>query len=542
MNLEFIGQNVHFAVNLLASLAMFAVFWLTFDAWLERRKLVEGVKWAGFLSLALGFLLNGSVIDQLSNSAQSWTHVLPIISTILRIVGYSSVFAAQLAEPLMKRPDTTNELEAAFKPSAQVVKQKKDSVRLVWGASTVKSIILPLLPLAIAVMYWRRSTVGLERHLRPVGVAFTGLALFEALTAVTSLQSTANPNIYNVIQTYGPIWWTAQVLLLASAYVFGNWVWRYLSKRLLSQIFIVLVTATVALYFLSTVGFSFLLLGNSRQQALTDLSTASHVLDYAVTSATAQLQAEAEAAALRPYLAEAAANNDHIKVVNTVGDFVQTHHVNILIVTNADGKVLLRSDDPDRWGDSLSENTLVQRALVGRAVSSIITQNGVVAPDVLLVSAQPLRDSKGFIVGSVQVYRSIGSAFVDSIKSSTGLDSSVYGNSRRSATTLKSSDNLHRAVGVSETNSEVLDQVLKKGNSFAGETSYANQLYLAAYAPLVDADNNKVGMLLVARPAAQLFAAATKSTELAFLTAIGLLMLSVAPVYLLSKKISGDVR
>jgi hypothetical protein len=73
MQFQFIGQNVHFAVSLLASLAVFAVFWLTFDAWLERRRLREAVKWSGFLLLALGLLLNGAIVESGNISASLWS-------------------------------------------------------------------------------------------------------------------------------------------------------------------------------------------------------------------------------------------------------------------------------------------------------------------------------------------------------------------------------------------------------------------------------------------------------------------------------------
>lgn len=541
MNLEFIGQNVHFAVNLLASLAMFSVFWLIFDAWLERKKLIEAVKWVGFLLLAVGFIINGSVIGDVGLGKSFLTTSLPTIASVLRLLGYALIIGAQLLDPLMKRPDYVNPLDAQLANQPNKQNEPLPAPAIV-STLTAKFIFMPLLPFVAAILYWRRATTGLERHLKPVAIGFLSFAVFEGLSAVSTLQNTTNPLIYNIVQLYGPIWWTAQVILFIASIIFGNWVWRYLAKRLLSQIFIVLVTATVSIYFVSTVGFSFLLLGNSRHQALTDLTTASHVLDYAVDSNKDELKAQAETAAMRSGVPEAAAADDHAQVQAAMGTFAIDHQINSLIVTDADGKVLLRSDDPNRWGDSLSDNSLVQRALIGREAASVAVTDGVIASAVSLVSAQPIRNSGGLIVGSVVISRSISSAFVDSIKMATGLDSSVYGHDIRSATTLKTPDNLHRAVGIKETNKTVLRTVLKNGKSYSGETSYQNRAFLAAYTPLRDVNNNNVGMLLVARPASDLLATATKSTELAFLTAVGLLILSILPVYLIAKKIASDVR
>lgn len=533
MNLEFIGQNVHFAVNLLASLAMFAVFWLTFDAWLERKKLVETIKWSGFLSLALGFLFNGAIIEQVQPNGNAITNALPIIAVGLRGLGYVLIIIAQLADPLIARPKSKNDIAATF--------QKKTAPAAMAG-STLKLVLLPVLPLIAASLYWRRATIGLERHLKPVAFGLAALTVFELLSAITGFQDTINPLVYSAVRSYGPVWWPAQIFLLAAAIIFGSWVWHYLTKRLLSQIFIVLVTTTVGIYFISTVGFSFLLLGSTKDQAVSDLTTASQVLNYALTSNKQALQAQAEVATLRPGIVAAASAGDHQQALAAIGNFARDHRVNSLTVTNADGKVLVRSDDPDRYGDSLSDSSLIQRAVIGRSVSSVLVTSGVVAPVVSLTSVQPIRNEQGLIVGTVSLTQTISSAFVDNIKSATGLDSTIYGNDQRSATTLKTADNLHRAVGIKEVNTTILKTVLKQGKSYSGEASFQNRSYLAAYTPLKDADNNTVGMLLVARPASQLLANASRSIELAFLTAVGLLLLSIAPIYLLARKIAGDVR
>ena len=542
MNLEFIGQNVHFAVNLLASLAMFAVFWLTFDAWLERKKPVETVKWAGFLILAIGLLINGAVVEQAQFANSFLVNTLPAVSKIMRAIGYLLIIAGQLLDPIMQRPKIENDFEEQFTSKKRHKKAGVVSAGATGKSAVATLILFPLLPLAVAGLYFRRATTGLERHLRPVALAFGSLAIFELFTAVGAWHTTTNPLVYDWVASYGPVWWVAQAALLIGGVLLGRWVWQYLTKRLLSQIFIVLVTATVGIYFVSTAGFSLLLLRNTRSQALGDLSTASHVLDYAVNSRKAELQAQAEAAVSRPGIAEAANSGSHLASITAIGDFSISDQISSLIVTDADGRILLRTDDPSRYGDSLSGNSLVQRALIGREASSVAVSSGVVAPNVTLVTAQPIRSSAGLIVGSITVSRAVSAAFVDGIKKATGLDSTVYGGDQRSATTLTTADGIHRAVGIRETNQSVIKTVIKQGKSYSGETSYQNRSYLAAYAPLKDVDNNTVGMLLVAKPASALLAAAGRSIELAFLTAVALLALSIVPVYFIAKKISYGVR
>lgn len=542
MDMQFIGQNVHFAISLLASLASFAVFWLIFDAWTERKKWQEAIKWSGFLALALGLLVNGAVIDNGSIIPGHLASVTAIVSLWLRILGYVLIAAGQLIDPLMKRPEVAPEADIIEEIAEGDDANKQAHAVGVGAAAIAKLIALPLLSLTVAGLYWRRATTGLERHLRPVAGGFVALSIFEALNALGAWQSTSNPLVYRWVQNYGPIWWVAQLALLVGGVVLGRWVWQYLTKRLLSQIFMVLVTATVIIYFASTGAFSFLLLHSTRSQALDDLSTASHVLDYAIASKQAETTAQAEAVAAQNGVADAANNADHKAMTAAVGNFAAEHQLSSLVITDGDGKVLLRAEDPERWGDSLSSNSLIQRALIGREVSSVGVQKGVIAPAVQLITARPIRNTKGLVVGTVTVARGISSGFVDGIRADTGLDSTVYGGSQRAATTLTDPDGLHRAVGLKETNTAVLTRVLQQGKSYDGETDFQNRRYLAAYTPLKDVDNNTVGMLLVARPADSLLATAGRSVELAFLVAIALLALSIVPVYMIAQKISGGVR
>lgn len=532
MNSAFIGQNINFAINLLASLALFSVFWLIFDAWTQRKKFIEALKWSGFLLLAIGFLLNAAIVEQSGVSRNAIADALPLVSLIFRCLGYALIVAGQFADPLMARPVYVDEF-AEPKKSAPVV---------FTPLATFKLVLVPLLPLAAAILYWRRATTGLERHLKPLAAAFFGLAIFELLISIAITQNTANPLLYNIVAVYGPIWWVAHVVLLISSLVFANWVWRYLTKRLSSQIFIVLLATTVCIYFASTVGFSYLLLGNTKTQALSDLTTASNVLDYALTSQKAELSAQAEAVVTRPQLVQAAEASDHLAMVAAINSYAADNKLSSVVVTDGEGKVLLRSDDPDRWGDSLSDDSLVQRALIGRSADSVRTSKGVVAPVVTLVSIQPIRGDKNFVVGSVLVARTVSNAFVDGIKSRTGLDATIYAADQRSATTLKTSDGNQRAVGIKEADEAIARTVLDNGDQFSGEVSFQNRAYLAAYAPLKDADNQPVGMLLVARPATALLETATRSIELAFIIAVGLLVTSTYPVYRISKKIAGNVR
>ena len=297
---QFIGQNAHFAVSLLAALASFAVFWLIFDAWIELRHRREIVKWAGFLILAIAFLMNAATLDQRSLIPGLLASQLAGVGEVVRILAYALIVIGQLIDPLTKRPTYAPEpaAPAPAAPAAAIVTVKaaadkkpskaKKSHGWTGYVPLAGLVTLPIMAFAVSILYWRRATVGLERHLRPVAQAFAFFGLYELFTVGSYWQDTSNPLLYRFVAAYGPVWWLAQVSLLGAGIILGRWVWTYLTKRLLTQLFMVFVTATVVIFFVSTVGFSFLLLRNVQSEALTELSTASRVLNYAVASRQAQ--------------------------------------------------------------------------------------------------------------------------------------------------------------------------------------------------------------------------------------------------------------
>jgi len=542
LDLQFFGLNLHFAVNLLAALVCFSVFWLIFDAWTLRHDHKEAFKWGGFLALSLGFMLHATAAQ---TSISQVSRLILAASTYLRLAGYLAIIIGQLLDPLQKRPTLIDPFAPARPvpppaPSepAPAAKSKPRRLGQFWAVGSAPNLFLPLAALTVGVLYWRRATTGLERHLKPVAWGFAWLMLFELLSDSTLLASTTNPTLYQLIQTYGAVWWATLGSLLVAAIILGRWVWRYLTKRLQSQLFIILVSETLALFLFSTVGFTFLLLQNVQNQSLGDLSTASRVLQYAVASRQAETAAQAEAVSASSAVAQSLAAHDHAALAAKLGGYVAAHNLTTLAILDASGQVLLRGEDPDRFGDSRSSDPLVRRGLVGETSSSVVVTAGVLAPTVTLVAASPIRDATGTIVGVAVAGRAITGAFVDGVRASTGLDSAVYGGNVRAATTLTAPGSADRAIGIKETTLAATQAVLEQNHSFTGVASFQNRDYLAAFTPLRDINNRPVGMLLVARPKDALYAAANNSIQLTFLFVVILTFVCIYPVYRISRFLS----
>jgi Double sensory domain of two-component sensor kinase len=539
--LQFFGQNLHFALSLFAALVFFAVFWLYFDAWTGRRQTKELASWVGFLLLAISFVVSATVIEQSVLGKALLGSSSEALSLVLRVAGYIAIIVAQIIDPLQPKPTLTG-LDAKLYTgeSADTDKESKSKPKNAaligfTGASNTLHFFTPLGAGIIAGLYWRRATTGLERHLKPVGLGFAALAVYELLSLGSLLKTSDNPRIAQFTASFGPLWILEHIALLVTILIIGKWVWQYLTKRFMSQLFMIFTSLTLLVFLLTTVSFTFLLVNNVQKASLDNLKTAASVLGYALDGKKAETLANSEAVAANQQIAQAVATKDHAKLVSLTDRFLHDKKQSSLIITNDAGQVLVRAEDPDQWGDSLSSDTLLRRSLIGQSGSTVSTKEDVLAPLVYIRSATPIRDANQTIIGSVMVGIIADNSFVDGIKSATGLNSAIYAGNVRSATTFVAPNGTSRWVGIKENKTEVTETVLKQGKTYTGTSSVQNKHYLTVYAPLKDLDNAVIGMLFIGQPQSTILQTAGRSVQLTFVVTAMLLVLSIIPAYLISR-------
>jgi methyl-accepting chemotaxis protein len=131
---------------------------------------------------------------------------------------------------------------------------------------------------------------------------------------------------------------------------------------------------------------------------------------------------------------------------------------------------------------------------------------------------------------------------VDGIKSATGLDVAVYGNTTRSATTFIAADGKSRFIGVKEENDHIKKTVLDQGAVYVGGVDILNTAYFTAFAPLIDSDKNPIGMLFVGVEQSSVFQTAARSIQITFVFSIGVLFVLFIFSYLLGRYIRYQTR
>lgn len=535
---QFIFINVHFALNVVAALIFFMVSWLYLDAWFEIRALKNTYKIAGFALLALSFLIQAVIIDSTSLGATFFPgKYLEALSLFLRILGYGGVAVGLLLDPLPIIPKTKGIAMSELKgilvttPFAKVL-----ALPFVFVMSLI-TLIIPLLAASVGFLHIRRATLGLESHLKPIGWGMYIIALYELFSFALRISGIKNVFWYNMLKPYGIAWVITNVLLLAGILLIGSWVFRYLLKRIQSQIFIIYSCSILVIFLTITVTFTWLLLHNIESEALKQLETDTKVLNYAVESKKAETLSDALALSQSPQLSRSLLLGNQKDIELLSEPYLLSKNLNSVVILNSEGVVVAKGEDKEHNGISLSGDPLVKKGLEGKNVSSIITRDGIFAPEISM-SAVATVTSQDKIIGMVLLDRRIDNAFVDGVKDATGLEVSLYGKNQLSATTLVALDNHARANGVIEDRSQIKKEVLEKGNFFQTSTVILNRQYLASYMPVKNVDSEILGMLFVGRPEVTILASAIRSIQGTFVIANILLLFSIVPSYLISRYIA----
>jgi len=523
---QFFLQNAHFAINLFAALVFFAVFWLYYDAWHERKSTSGLWRLIGLLLLSVSFLIHAASVESSIVVSPIFTSAIQdVLVAATRIPGFILLILSLLSEPLQPRP-----------------REEQGTGNRVQGIAMVgigSHFLYPVLAVLVGQLYLRRATAGLEDHLKPVALAFYILAISELFGVGTLFAGSANLAIFDATAPFGPVWLVEHALLLASSLVLGRWIFGYLLKQFSVQLFMILTTTIIAIFLLTTVAFTGLLVRNIEGQTLAELETDVRVLAYTIDSKKSEVLSDAQVASQNPQIIAATRDSTRKTLADLTETILLAKKESTLVITSDSGLVLARGEDRDRAGDSLSDDPLVKRALMGQSATSVVSRTGVVAPSLFIYGASPIRDG-ATIVGAVLTGTAIDPAFVDGMKTATGLESAIYGDTVVSATTISSAGGA-RFIGMKLNRPDISGMVMGKNQKYSGTVTLANTPYFGAFLPLTDVDNNPVGMLLVAKPQRTTLSTAGRSIELTFLVTIALLAISIVPAHGIAKYIGDQI-
>jgi signal transduction histidine kinase len=241
--------------------------------------------------------------------------------------------------------------------------------------------------------------------------------------------------------------------------------------------------------------------------------------------------------AANPYAAEAISTGNQKMLASLLHSRRQKKHLDLLTAVDGKGRVIYRAHNPQLSGDRVAGSYFIDQALKGVAVTGTTVFTGdqlakersdltlvatipvvstphsrprasaVERSGMMMVSATPVRDASGRIVGALYgaMLLNNNNALVDKIKELVyegvkfnGTDvgtATLFLDDTRIATNVLASGGA-RAIGT-RLSEEVYNKVILEKKKWVGRAFVVNDWYFTAYEPILDLRGDAIGSLYV---------------------------------------------
>lgn len=507
--IQFWLNNAHFTVSLFAAVVSVLCTAVLLDSFASSRRsftLTRAVAFALFFGY---FLIHAAKFA----TAEA---LLPLATFLL--------FVSFVLDPLQKQPPLPGKGKGKTRASAQIIPFA------IPGSSLVLGIAAELLIL-------RKIFVGLEKEL---GRFSWGFGLFTLSLLLYNLRKVPTENILlaQAFSEFQIVWILEHLLLFLAVLLLAFWAYHYLRFRVFSQIFALLSMASLVIFVATTFFFTYLLFGQVQAKTLDNLKKNAGALLSNISNLHDTASLAANTAARSGSLVSAVELGKKDDLVKSAQELFSNLGVDSLVITDKDGVVLVRAENPEAGAESLSSNGAVASALLGEEGRDFTVKEGVLSPQVLLESSAPLFSSQGKILGAVLSGFEIDNAFLDGFKRETGLSASVYGGSHIAATTFSDPSGKSRFINLKEKNPKVIKALFDEGQAYLGDNVLFGREFSTAYLPFANSKGQVVGALFVGEEKTLLLAAVKKAVDATFAGVALLALFSFAPIWWVSKVMS----
>jgi hypothetical protein len=505
MSIYFIQSNIHFALELVGALVFLMMAWLLIDAYLLRRENAILVRSFGMAFLAIGQILHAfNFSGDLAGFAGSGFYILGLLAVVV-----------------------------SFLTEARPVGVKAVIVLPAFtGYYALSSAFISVGYLLVALLAMLRYRADFNKTLRFFWLGFLMLAFGGAASF-----------FYTDISISVP-WVAGHVFELAGFLMLGWWVWQYLRLRIKESMILIFVSVVFFMAVAVTTAFSAIFIGNMESVSKTDLFTDAKVLDYAISGLKEEALAKVEFIAGQDDIGQAVINNNFPELENLAAEYLENKDLGFLTVTDADGNVILRAHALSQKEDNISGERVVIAALTGHPFVTIETSStekfSIRAAAPITVSETAGDKTTQKIKGAIVAGFFLDNAMVDGIKRITGLEMSIFDKDVLVATTILNSDGRTRGVGIKETDQAVKESVLAEGSGITLQSQILSRPFLASYLPLRDGDGKIVGMISSSKPQQEILELANATNRLTFVTVAILMLLLIAPMYFVIKRLIGE--
>mgnify|MGYP005839656169 CR=1 FL=1 len=193
-------------------------------------------------------------------------------------------------------------------------------------------------------------------------------------------------------------------------------------------------------------------------------------------------------------LIKAFKENDRNTAVELGQMAMDSFGLDYFVITDRDGKVFVRAHEPEKYGDSISDQANIDKALKGEA--SVGVEQGKVVK-LSIRAGTPLKDENGEILGVISTGYVIGNEeFIDGLKKILNADVTVFSGTERLMTTIRDKEG-KRVIGTRLEHKDIIETVYSKHENFYGVRTILGSQYFTGYIPIIGVDGKAAGAYFV---------------------------------------------
>ncbi len=190
-------------------------------------------------------------------------------------------------------------------------------------------------------------------------------------------------------------------------------------------------------------------------------------------------------------LIEAIQSRDEDAILLIANKLQDENGVRQMVITDASGTVLVRTNDSTKKGDNISEQPNIAKALSGTTVTSFEKGSDFA---MAICTGVPVYNKQGEAIGAIcTAYPLDEEIFVDRCKDIYGAEITIFSGGERVATTVVNS-NGSKAVGTMAADN-IIKTVIEQGESYLGRAKILKKEAFVKYQPLLSADGSVSGMI-----------------------------------------------
>jgi len=216
---------------------------------------------------------------------------------------------------------------------------------------------------------------------------------------------------------------------------------------------------------------------------------------------SANTRASAESMAFKPDVVKAIKERDRNELLRVCNPMLGLYRVNYFTISDKKGRVLLRTYDPDNFGDSVLNQQNVQDAMNGRVSTYFETGTAI---KIAIRSGAPVYDEDGALIGviSAGIRFDLNSA-VERLKNLFHSEVTVYAGNTRVASTISMDG---KDVIGTELDPRISKIVIADKEVYSGDADVLGEKYKTYYMPLLNSQNEAFATISFGIPMAKLIA------------------------------------